>query len=195
MKPAGETSAGAITRHENKINAHFQPMMGALKSGNYITDLPVSGYGTFLSQTDNMFAGLFVASCDMRLDKLGVYIETPSEGTSVRLGVYDSCDDFVPGDLVLDAGVVDASVKGFAQIAVNLDLRRGYYYLVCLIENNCGLRYLKLAQSPLGMYTTFNAVFSGYVCEQDWGELPLKFPGGAYAANVTKMVIGAGEQR
>jgi len=192
MRPAGETSAGAITRHENKINAHFQPMMGSLKSGNYVADLPFAGYGTFSTQTDNMFAGLFVASCDMRLDKLGVYIEAPSEGTSIRLGVYDARNDFYPGELILDAGVVNASVKGLGQITIDLELGQGYYYLVCLLEEKCTLRYLKLAQSPLGMYTTFNAVFSGYVCEQDWGELPLKFPGGAYAANVTKMVIGAG---
>ena len=191
MKPAGETSAGAITRHENKINAHFQPMMGSLKSGNYVADLPFAGYGTFSTQTDNMFAGLFVASCDMRLDKLGVYIEAPSEGTSIRLGVYDSRDDFYPGELILDAGVVDASVKGLGQITINLDLEQGYYYLVCLLEKNCTLRYLKLAQSPLGMYSTFNAIFSGFACEHDWGELPLEFPDGSFATNVTKMVIGA----
>ncbi len=190
MKLAGETEANLIIRHQKCINAHFQPALGDFKSGQYIPDLPFSGYYSFEPAAGSLFAGIFAASVDMEIDRLAVNIASPAdEGKSLRLGIYACRADLYPGTLILDAGTASASEAGTREIAINQILERGYYNLAVLLENPCGLNYLKLAQSPLGMYPAMSAVFAGYGCEPGWGELPLEFPSGATASNVMKMVI------
>lgn len=189
MKRAGETESSIIIQHEKRVNAHYQPVMSMFRYGQYIPDLPFAGYSSFEPDGGSMFAGIFLAAFDMKIDRLAVRIDSPaSAGSKLRLGIYSCQDDLYPGGLILDAGEVEASEAGFKQLSIEQVLKRGYYFLAVLLEESCSLCFLKLCQSPLGMYSLYSAVFTGYVCNISWGNLPAVFPSGATTSNVMKMV-------
>jgi hypothetical protein len=190
LKRAGETTSASITQHTLQSDAHFQPTMTELRPGCFIPDLPFYGYGTYTPTGENLLAGLFLAAYEVNIASLGVYIATPaSEGKSLRLGIYRARADLYPEGLKLDAGLIAASGSGFKTLTVNHHLKRGYYYLAVHMEESCELRYVKLAQSPLGMYSSLNAVYSGYGSAAEWGALPAKFPRNAMLSNVMKVAV------
>ncbi|MCK9524736.1 MAG: hypothetical protein M0R49_02255 [Limnochordia bacterium] len=190
MKRAGETFGGALNAHEERINAHFQPVMGRLRQGQYIPDIPAHGYSSYAPPAGSLYAGIFLATTGILLDSLALFVAEPATaGKLIRLGIYSCRDDMYPGTLLLDAGTVTADEAERRELAINHTLECGYYYLAVLVEESCGLRYLKLSQSPLGIYTTFNAVYTGFGCQNGWGLLPEVFPAEAMASNIMRMVI------
>jgi len=189
LKMAGETPAGAIRKHEKRINAHFQPVEASIKAGEYITDLPVQGAANYSPDAGKLCAGIFVAALDLRLDKLAINVETAApSGRQARMGIYRCGGDLYPAELLLNGGTTPVDSTGLKSVSIDQVLEKGYYYLAVMLEESCSLKYLKLCRSPLGMYSSFTAVFSGYSAAGSWGALPAAFPGGGTIANVFRLV-------
>ncbi|MBN1368844.1 MAG: hypothetical protein JW954_01240 [Dehalococcoidaceae bacterium] len=189
LKMAGETPAGVIRQHEKQVSAHFQPVVGPAKAGEYITDLPVQGAASYSPDAGRLYAGIFVAMLDLRLDRLALNVSGAApEGKQARLGIYRCGRDLYPDELILDGGLAYVDSTGLKSVSIDQALRRGYYFLAVMVEENCSLKYLKLCRSPLGMYSSFTAVYSGYSAASEWGPLPAVFPGEGTIANVFRLV-------
>lgn len=189
LKMAGETPAGVFQKHEKRVSAHFQPVAGSIKAGEYITDLPFQGVATYSPGAGMLCAGIFVATLDLRLDRLALNVSgAASAGRQARLGIYRCGTGLYPGQLLTDGGATNIDSTGLKSVSIDQVLVKGYYYLAVMLEESCSLKYLKLCRSPLGMYSSFAAVFSGYSTEVGWGPLPAVFPGGGALANVFRLV-------
>jgi len=189
LKMAGETPAGVIQKHEKELSAHFQPVVGPIKTGEYFTDLPVGGVANYAPDAGKLCAGIFVATLDLRLDRLALNVAgAASTGKQARLGIYRCGADLYPAELLLDAGLTNIDSTGLKSVNIDQVLEKGYYYLAVILEESCSLKYLKLCRSPLGMYSSFAAVFSGYSVAAGWGPLPPGFPEGGTLANVFRTV-------
>jgi len=189
LKRAGETPAGVIQKHEKQVSAHFQPVVGPIKAGEYITDLPVQGTANYTPGAGKLCAGIFVATLDLRLDRLALNVAGAApEGKQARLGIYRCGRDLYPDELMLDGGLVHVDSSGLKSVSIDQVLEKGYYFLAVMLEESCSLKYLKLCRSPLGMYSSFTAVYSGYSAACEWGPLPAVFPGGGTIANVFRLV-------
>ena len=188
LKAAGEFKGAAVRRHERQVNAHFHPVLKQVRPGQYIADLPQYGTTNFKLSEDTMDAGIFVAGLDFVIDRLAVNITTAAEeGMQARLGIYES-EALYPGRLIADGGVLQADGAGTRYVELTKTLKKGYYFLVVLAQAEVTCRYLRVSQSPLGLYPTFTSAFTGYAAGFPWGELPENYPENATATNVARLV-------
>ncbi len=189
LKRAGGFEACELKSHAASASAHHQPLMGMMREGHYISDLPQYGATGFSLSAGVVYAGIFCAARDLVIDRLAVKVLTAAEtGVEARLGIYGCTDDMYPGELLLDGGKVLVDETGSRFVEVERELGRGYYFLSVLSEGSVNCRYIRVAQSPLGLYAAFNNIYSGYSASGEWGPLPQNFPEGGSASNVVRMV-------
>ncbi len=167
---------------------YHQPLCN-MRSGQYIADLPHYGPANFTTIAGTLYAGIFSCSLDITIDRLGINITSAgAEEEHARLGIYTCNEELYPEGLLLDAGLVDVSANGNAYASAEKHLPRGFYFLCLLAESAFTCSYLKLSQSPLGLYPTFAACYTGYSVLPGWGELPEVFPTGGNHSNVVRLV-------
>lgn len=194
LKLAGEFKGAAIRQHARRVNAHFQPLLDQMRPGQYISDLPQYGTTNFKLSEDTLYAGVFVAARDMVIDRLAVNITTAAgEGMQARLGIYEG-EGLYPGKLIADGDTLETDGTGTRYVELARVLNKGYYFLAVLAQAEVTCRYLRVSQSPLGLYATFTSVFTGFAAACPWGDLPAQFPEGATATNVARLVCARLDQ-
>ena len=114
--------------------------MGENPVGNYIVG-QLSGDGS--ADTSDLADRLQASACfiprSLRLDRMGVQIQTAQASGSVRFGIYGSLASGQPGSLILDAGTIDASTTGFKEITIDLPLSGPRMYWTAAVWNDTGL--------------------------------------------------------
>lgn len=189
LKRAGEFYNGLLKRHADNKAAHYHHLLTSMPSGQYISDLPYYGPANFNTVAGTLYAGIFVVHSDITIDRLGINITgAAGQGMQARLGIYACGAGMYPGLLILDAGVLEASSTGNRWVGIEKNLERGYYFLSLIAEESFTCSYLKVSQSPLGLYPTLAACYTGYSVSPGWGELPAVFPAGGNPSNVVRLV-------
>lgn len=90
--------------------------------------------GSIDMRTTNEDRGFYVPMPiprSLTVDRIGVEVTSSATGSPVvRLGIYED-NNGVPGDLILDAGTVDASTPAFREITISQALTAGMVWLFC----------------------------------------------------------------
>lgn len=94
-------------------------------------------------------SALFISK-DVRIDRIGVQVQTAQATASTRLGIYESGDDGFPDNLLLDAGTIDSSTTGFKEITIDQVLRGPRIYWGSYVHSisSVELRARGVGQSP-----------------------------------------------
>lgn len=130
---------------------------------------------------NRLFAMPFWIPIQMTFDRIGIQVTTGAAGDA-RLGIYED-DTTYPGDLAIDAGIVDVTGVGLKEIVINKTLAAGLYWVVILAEVEIAVRasnrhFLSIIGCVSGSYLP-NA---SHHQAQAYGALPDPFPAaGSYA--------------
>jgi len=112
----------------------------------------------------------------VRIDQIGQHIAgAGAAGAKSRLGVYDDRGDIYPGNLLVDAGEIDASTIGAKNLAVDLTLDPGFYWIVF----NTNDATIDLYFMWMHIYRDNRPNYQGLSIAQAYGPLPSTFPDGA----------------
>jgi len=85
-----------------------------------------------------MAATPFMVAQQMTLAALVINVTTLGVGATPRLGVYASLPNGLPGNLLVDAGTVDASTIGAKEAAISLALSVGRYWMAYALQGSVG---------------------------------------------------------
>lgn len=109
---------------------------------SYLTANLSGGYsipGVFLTQeasnqsiaANTAYYQPFIVGEEITVSSIRLYVQTASgtSGAKLRLSIYESDADWVPGDLVLDAGEVACDSTGSKSISISQTLSPGYYFM------------------------------------------------------------------
>lgn len=85
------------------------------------------------------------------VNRIGLYCQTGTGGSSIRLGIYSNANG-LPGTLLLDAGTVATDTTGEREITIAHTLTAGWYWLSALSSDivNIIMETGYQTQSPLG---------------------------------------------
>lgn len=125
-------------------------------------------------------------------DRIGLRIATGAAGATVRLGVYSAdTGSQEPGDLLLDAGSVDASVGGTDQrITIALTVQPDVYWLAAVSQGGTPVVWgLPDAKVMLGGNFGLSATRAHKANGEHAGALPDPFPVGIVGANETPHAV------
>lgn len=84
---------------------------------------------------DILYAVPFWSSHAETWTRIGVNIDTPQAGASVRLGIFSNGAANKPGALLLDAGTIDASTSGAKEITISQALSANTVYWLASINS------------------------------------------------------------
>jgi len=143
--------------------------------------VPARGSVSTLSlNADYLYAFAFYNPVSTLFDRIIIYVQTPVAGALVRLGIYGDNGSVYPGNLVLDAGTVDASTVGVKEILISQTLGAGLYWLVCLsnaaptLGGQTGVNQY----APIGVWNPYTLPRNAYIGGYTFGALPNPFPPG-----------------
>jgi len=102
-------------------------------------------------------------------------------GALARLGIYAD-GAFKPGNLLLDAGEVDASTTGIKSLSIDITLDPGRYWLA-FITNDGTIDFLRYRSYPPLWITPdwLDTPVTVYYASYTYGTLPSTFPSGSYS--------------
>lgn len=120
-----------------------------------------------------------------RIDRLAARVSAAVAGATVRLGIYgDSAG--LPGNLLLDAGTIDAATAGAKELTVDLTLPPGRYWLGGVSQGGTPgvLHWSSVSAPAVGFAALADLVSAGNVAgltqSSVTGALPATFtPGGS----------------
>lgn len=158
-------------------------------SGRY-TGVPVCATTTtFTLAVNKLYAFAFLVPMIMTFNKIAVEVTTFVAG-SIRLGVYTDTGRVYPGAKVLDAGTVDTGSNGLKEIAINLTLEPGLYWLVAVSNNTSvlGGRSSAYQYAPIGGSSPYATFGNRYDVVFNFAVLPNNYPDGADGVAATMWV-------
>lgn len=150
--PAGEVVGGqAITNLQTEVaelKRVANSQIESVTTGRFYGPLStISGYATptGAGATQNRLFGTPVyIPQNGTFNAAGIEITTAAAGGTVRLGIYASLANGLPGALVADFGTIDATVVGFRSVPISLTLQRGSYWIAG-VTNNTSVAMLRVA--------------------------------------------------
>ncbi len=154
----------------------------ALRAGAWFG---AAGSNTHQLSADRLYAAYVAAPRDVVVDRVGVSVYAADSGKTLWLGLYADDDrDGCPDRLVLDAGTVDVSTAGDKEIAVDVQLHAGSYYIAFLGDGTPQLsaNTAPRTRTPLGMIAAKPSLYvQTWWVNRDAGPLPELFPSGVTA--------------
>lgn len=96
-------------------------------AGRY--SVPPCGQGNAPSGFNSLRVYPMQVQRSVTVDRIGIRVVTGQPATTVRLGIYKDDGTGRPGQLVLDAGTVDASATGDVTITISTTLTPGHYWV------------------------------------------------------------------
>lgn len=130
----------------------FGPYSGFVSARYYpaILGARISAYGL---ANGTELACPFVVGSTETFDRIGINVTTAgATGSVIRLGIRQVDNDGLPGDLVLDAGTVDATSTGFKEITISQALDPGGYWLVAVGQGSPATNPQVTAGAPVGVW-------------------------------------------
>ena len=109
---------------------------------------------------DNINAYPFLVTRKSLFDQIAIYVNFVNASGKLILGVYKNIQGYepYPGDLLLDAGVINIANTGLQSIDINLNLDKGLYWLCFLTNTNPELYATdKLSSFNILSYATLNS--------------------------------------
>lgn len=124
---------------------------------------------------------------NVTFDRISIEVTVISVGASVRLGIYKDNGFGYPGELVLDAGTVDAGVgfSGIQEISISQMLAPGLYWIASISNGTPTIRTSSYTESysPLGFVSPASQANLGtYNYGFAYAALPNPHPVGAVIA-------------
>jgi hypothetical protein len=99
---------------------------------------------------------------------VGIIVETGEPGAVARLGLYEN-NNGLPGDLIVDAGTVDASTAGAKNITVDEEIDAGIVWCAVVLQNSSSDLKVRSSAVDSGIIMNFVtsqlAVSQGFVFE------------------------------
>jgi len=159
-------------------NLEFPPYLKQQTGTPVQSVLRSTDYGTGTLAADTLFASPFIVPQSCNLDLIGIWINTAGgTGASVRLGIYEDDGNWYPSDLVVDAGTIDATVTGWRDLTIDVDLEPGIYWLA-FVSNDGTIEYRhKNSITPL-IHSRTGGYGGGVNVSQAFGSLPDPYPSG-----------------
>lgn len=100
--------------------------------------------GTYMAdvQQDQLVFQLFLSPSSLTINRIGMEVLSPaSSGGKGRLGIYYNNDlEGAPSTLLLGAGEVPVDTVGWKEIAVNLTLNPGWYWISFVTSSVVGVQ-------------------------------------------------------
>jgi hypothetical protein len=103
-------------------------------SGKYYLHSPLiaattnSGNANGLASNSLVYFPMFIPKA-ITIDRLAIRVVGNTNNSLCRLGIYANTSDGLPGNLIIDGGVVDASRTGTKELVINQYLGVGWYWL------------------------------------------------------------------
>jgi len=107
------------------------PLAPSVKPGNFIMCIPV----------------VFM---DRFFNRIGVCVTNPTANSVVRLGVYSN-DNGLPGDLLLDAGMISGDTAGNKELPINLRTPNDWIFLAVWCSADIEFMSVTSQSSPFGI--------------------------------------------
>ena len=144
--------------------------------------------GTLTLAVDTLYAMPLYVPVTAFCQAIGISVTTLAAGSNIRMGVYADSGG-LPGDLIVDAGVVSGATISEVALALTNWLRPGWYWLAVLTDGTPAVRAVAPGLSLLGHSTNIDSTVgsSGVYVAQAYGALPTPFP-----TPVTYLVAASG---
>lgn len=170
----------AIATHKDDLDAHTRNIYAELRTGMYFAPLPVWGSSNARSLLGNrLYAFPFPIPRDVTIDRLAIQITATFPGKKARIGIYKNGTNIYPGDLLLDAGEVDAGTTGVKTVVINQALTKGLYWLSVVSDGSPALRALYSLFGPTGVEPSALGDLKIYwLAVLTYGTLPNPYPAG-----------------
>jgi hypothetical protein len=117
-----------------QIHPGFRPdfYYGGVSDIDAITTLKVTA--------NRIIFTLFYVPVPTTFNRIGIDV-TATHNSNARLGIYENNGfEAVPGNLVLDAGLVNCNTIGIKEITINQMIMPGWYWLAALFQNQPTVR-------------------------------------------------------
>jgi hypothetical protein len=101
-------------------------------AGSYYS--PNGARSTFATIENRMTVVPFHVPKTQQFTRIGVEVTTAAAGSTIRLGIYNIGPTGLPSTLVLDAGTIDSSVLGAAELTIDVTLVGGLYGLAAVAQ-------------------------------------------------------------
>jgi hypothetical protein len=150
---AEASTAGQVLTSDGAGNAEWG-VLDAFPSGGYRTGsnyryagLGYTGSATGINPSANEIWGRPITiSKTTTFTRIGARVKTLGASSAARLGIYEFANG-VPGALVLDAGIIDATSTGIKEITISQELQAGVYF-ICICPNNATAEYFSAVPHP-----------------------------------------------
>ena len=170
-----------MVAHKAELDAHTRNLYSELRTGQYFVPFPVKG-GSYIKTLTafSCHAYPFPVPRDLTIDRLSIQVRTADTGKKVRFGIYKDDGNIYPGDLLLDAGEVDAGTLEVKAVIVDQALSKGLYWFALISDGTPALRITETAYAPMGISLDELAkIYTYWYKTLTFSPLPDHFPAGA----------------
>lgn len=131
---SGQTAGLSYTLRSSITSAAVKPITGRYYVGH---DQSLAA-GKAVTSPETVFIPI-TFPIDVTADRISLFVSTAVALSTVRLGIYSSRTDGLPGLLLLDAGTIDSSSTGLKEIVISQVLKGGYTYWLALNGSTSGI--------------------------------------------------------
>lgn len=129
---ANATALATAHNHDGTYARATSTWVVGFKPGRYYA--PGGARSAFAMGLNALHLIPFRVPTTTTFDRIGILVTTLAASSAVRLGIYESLADGMPGDLVLDAGTVDSTTTGAKEIALSQVLTPNLYWLAFVAQ-------------------------------------------------------------
>jgi hypothetical protein len=150
------------------------------RGGLWTAPATESQAGTLALVVDTLYAMPLYVPVTAFCQAIGISVTAGAAASSIRMGIYADSGG-LPGDLIVDAGVVSGVNTSEVALALTNWLRPGWYWLAVLTDGTPTVRGLAPGISLLGHATNIDSTVGspGVSVAQAYGALPTPFTPGA----------------
>lgn len=163
--------------HTVDLDAHIHDSMEQCRIGDnyYAPDINTLGASALVA--NRLYTGFLWVPRLITFDRIAIDVRILSAGDSARLGIYNVGANFVPGTLLLDAGVVSVAAVAVVAVVINQQLAKGRYFLAVITDGTPTIsKGYHQPLNPLGMRSTnFQQPQMGWFRNVAYGALPDPF--------------------
>lgn len=127
-----DTTMAATGTNKRVTRANLGFLGRKFRTGDYYNPDAYGNDTTVTLDLDLLRAVPFSVGEQQTFDRIGLEVTGAVASTTIRLGIYASNANGLPGALVLSAGSVDASTTGAKEITISQALDPGLYWVACV---------------------------------------------------------------
>ena len=184
----------AVERATAISDAIFSVLPG-VASGYYLSTATQSVTATTRGNNTALVSPVYIPRTCI-LDRISLEVTSAgSAGSVIRLGIYGSDSNGLPGPLLVDAGTIDSTGTGFLEKTISLTVHPGVYWLAAVPQGSpttaATIRVNMGAALGLGFTsgTTISTGVPGYAMGLVTGALPTPYVIGSTATNTARVLV------